>query len=72
LKEKIFFTSTRTLLSEKRDHTIQTNPKNCVKLKGALDYRFKNCSLLNLSYIASFSTHQRITNEVHLGYRIDF
>jgi len=72
LKEKIFFTSTRTLLSEKRDHTIKTNPKNCIKLKGVLDYRYKNCSILNLSYIASFSTDQRVTNEVHLGYRIDF
>ena len=72
LKEKISFTSTRGLLSEKRDHTIKTNPKNCVKLKSGLDYRFKNCSILNLSYIASFSTNQRITNEVHLGYRIDF
>ncbi|NGX51842.1 MAG: hypothetical protein KR126chlam5_00129, partial [Candidatus Anoxychlamydiales bacterium] len=41
-------------------------------LKSGLDYRFKNCSILNLSYIASFSTNQRITNEVHLGYRIDF
>lgn len=72
LKEKIFLTSTRIVTSEKTDHTIKANPKNCIKLKGALDYRFNNCSLLNLSYIASFSTNQRITNEVHFGFRVDF
>lgn len=71
LEEKVSYKSTRLSVSETRDHKIQTNPKNCVKLKGALDYRYQNCSILNLSYIASFATNQRITNEVHFGFRIE-
>ncbi len=51
---------------------IKANPKNSIYLKTGLDFRFHNCSLLNISYRASFATNLRIINEVSLGYRIDF
>nr|NGX53184.1 hypothetical protein [Candidatus Anoxychlamydiales bacterium] len=72
LRDKTTFDTKLATSSISRNVKIKPNPDNTIRLKTALDFRFHNCSILNVSYGASFATHQRITNEVHLGYRIDF
>ncbi len=72
LRDKTTFDAKLATSSISRNIKIKPNPDNTIRLKAALDFRFHNCSILNVSYGASFSTNQRITNEVQLGYRIDF
>ena len=72
LRNKTTFDAKLEGSSTERSVSIKPNPDNTIRLKTALDFRFHNCSILNVSYAASFSTHQRMSNEVHLGYRIDF
>ncbi len=72
LGEKISFDAKLVDSSAIRNIKIKPNVDNTCRLQAALDFRFHNCSILTLSYAASFARHQRISNEAHLGYRIDF
>ena len=72
LRDKTTFDAKLATASFARKVKIKPNPDNTIRLRTALDFRFHNCSILNVSYGASFATNQRMSNEVQLGYRIDF
>lgn len=72
LREKTSFDSKFVGSAIVRNIKIKANPENTLRLGTSIDFRFVNCSILNVAYVASFATNQRISNEVHLAYKIDF